>query len=368
MKKEVPNYNKGLSIDETFNNLSKVNQKLIIDFLKYCQISSVHDKTQDKIKRKIVCFADVVQEDLNRFNLDKLRELIPIINKSDKSKDYKDDLLKQIKRFLKWKFEDWSVRFKEFSDFKYMEKGEKKKTLKYSDLFTPDEINLILKGINDVQLQTIIVLLHTTATRPEEILNLTFRDVDYKNKILHVYSHKTKQGRDIPLSEEALSYLRRYEKEFSIDTNPKSLIFTYNNKPLKSSTLTTKFARVQKKLKLNKQFFPYILRHSTLQNWRLTLDPETYQKVSGHSIETALNFYGHLDSKQIKKQFNEKIFKAEELPESKREELENRIEEQQKLIEELISQEKERGQKLLFLANQINDIQNKTLNKNYKRG
>lgn len=326
MKAVIPNYREGSSIDETFNKLSKVNQKLINDFLKYCQISSVHDKTQDKIKRKIVCFADVVEEDLSKFNLDKLRELIPIINKSDKSKDYKDDLLKQIKRFLKWKFEDWSIRFKEFSDFKYMEKGEKKKTLKYSDLFTPEEINQILKSINDPQLQTIIVLLHTTASRPEEILNLTFRDIDYKNKILHVYSKKTKQGRDIPLSEEALSYLRRYEKEFCPDTNPKSFIFTSNDKPLGSSTLTTKFSRLQKKLKLKKQFFPYILRHSTLQHWRLTLDPETYQKVSGHSIETALNFYGHLDSKQIKKQFNEKIFKAEELPESKREELEKEIE------------------------------------------
>jgi len=59
----------------------------------------------------------------------------------------------------------------------------------------------------------LLVLLHETAARPQEVRELRWRDINWDEKEVHLYSRKTKEDRDLPLNE-SMKHLQRWKAEW----------------------------------------------------------------------------------------------------------------------------------------------------------
>ena len=134
-----------------------------------------------------------------------------MLNKSERSTETKNDIKKAVKRFLKWKYKDWSERFFELRDIKTSD-GTNHQKLNSSTILTADELQMIVNSIESLKYKALILLMFESAGRPEEILKLRWSDINLGRGDVTLYSSKTKKTRVNPISE-SLNHLRRYREE-----------------------------------------------------------------------------------------------------------------------------------------------------------
>jgi len=321
MKKEIPIYKNKISLSSVYNHLSEQNKKIIQDFLNYCSITA-SQTTLNKIKNKIIIIADVIKKDLNKLTLKDLRDFLAVLNKSSLAISTQNDIKKVLKRFIKWKYKDWSLKFNQLKDAKA--NGNDKRKLSKSDLLTPDEMKIIIKTIESLKYKTIFLVLQETAGRPEEILKLKWRDINLDKKEIKLDSAKTGKTRFIPINKSA-SHLERYKLE-CFYTTPKADDYVFPNphnpkKHLTNQALHDFLRKLERRLKFEKHLYPYIWRHSILSKMIKTLSPKVYELYAGHSLETGMRVYAHLDTEDLKQELYDKIYKIEKLTTEEKAEL-----------------------------------------------
>ena len=92
-------------------------------------------------------------------------------------------------------------------------------------------------------------------------------------------------------------------------------------------------------LEFQKHLYPYLWRHSVLTNMIKKLSPKVYEQFAGHSLETGMQIYAHLDTDDLKEELYSKIYQIKELTprdNKKMLELENRIRELETTINAII--------------------------------
>jgi len=77
---------------------------------------------------------------------------------------------------------------------------------------TKDEINKILNNTNDIKFKSFILFLLLTGCRRNEALNLSWRDIDFKNRTITINKSKTHRMRTIPISDEVYELLTNLKK------------------------------------------------------------------------------------------------------------------------------------------------------------
>ena len=83
-----------------------------------------------------------------------------------------------------------------------------KQQLKDSEYaLTPRQLKKLIRAAPNLRDRTLIKLLAVTGMRRFEVRNLDLRDVDFKNRILHIVGKGDKE-RDIPCPEEVLTDIR----------------------------------------------------------------------------------------------------------------------------------------------------------------
>ncbi|VDN49270.1 protein of unknown function [Petrocella atlantisensis] len=89
-------------------------------------------------------------------------------------------------------------------------------------IFTHDEINDIFCAADNIKphasrthifYPTILRIQYSCGLRISETLGLRMKDVDFKNKILHVKNAKNNKDRDVPFSESVAEYMHWYNKK-----------------------------------------------------------------------------------------------------------------------------------------------------------
>ena len=116
--------------------------------------------------------------------------------------------------------------------------------------------------------------------------------------------------------------MQRYKQEYPFENvTEKDFIFpsSKREKPINYEVVSSYIKKLGKQI--NKRVFPYLFRHTRLQEIRGKMSVEAYEKIAGHSIETALEHYGHLDNGDAKEEMLSKVYNIKELTPQEKDEI-----------------------------------------------
>ena len=167
--------------------------------------------------------------------------------------------------------------------------------------------------------RTIYTLLLTTGLRRGECFGLQWKDIDFKNHLLHVERNvtytsksgvcvglpKTETGiRTVPLTNEMVNLLEEYKKESGIAVKGSMFLFHSAKsyyQPQEPTHLTKHLKRFMKRINLP-DMSPHDLRHTCASLLiQGGVDVRSVQDVLGHAdASTTLNFYVKSDIEKIK--------------------------------------------------------------------
>lgn len=333
MKRTYPDYSKLRLREDIYEKLPESNKKILDNFLIHCE-GSAGPSSVRKIFHKVVQIADIFEKDLNKIDIKDIDVFLSILNKSNRGTDTKNDTKKILKRFLKWKYKNWSSKFNglDFQGIKQKRKPKSERLAK-NDLLTKEDIEKLLRASKETRYKALIILMYETASRPEELYKLRWKDVDFANNEIHFSSSKTGDVRTLPIAE-SVNRLNLYKDEYPYENlRAEDFVFPGVSRDIQITTQKVHhyLQRLGRKI-LDKRVFPYVFRHSRLQYLRKKLSPDSYQMFAGHSMEVALEHYSHMDSDDLRKEMNERIFNIEEVTKKENE----RIAKLEKEMKELL--------------------------------
>ncbi len=320
MKRNYPNYK--LTGTAFIKSSLKLNEKKILkDFLTYCSITAGKKKVI-LIETKMLQIRDVMEKQYNSITLKDLRGFLSVLNNSDKSPGTQNDCKKVLKRFLKWKYKDWNIRFEELRDVKLKDDVNHER-LNSDTMLKLEQVQALIDGAEIPRYKALIMLTYEVGARPEELLKLKWKDLDLENKKVKLHSAKTGKVRTNRF-DKAKSYLERYKQEYPYGI-AKTDDFVFVSPQDRDRGLgVVAWDMFFKKLSmrsLGRFTTPYILRHTRLSPLIQTLSPRAYETFAGHSLAVGMKYYGHLPSKKIEKEIDDKLYALEELSKEEKNEI-----------------------------------------------
>lgn len=324
MLKSYPTFKKGQA-NNVYKRLAPKEKEAINKYVDFCSATLTNKEKIGDVKRIIIQFRYVIQEDFNKFNLQKLRDFLTLLNKSERSIYNKNDIKVWIKKFLKWKFKDWSKRFQNLEDIKTQKPSNEKK-INSKTILHKEEVEKIMKAESRLFWKTFFITLYESGLRPIEIRNLKWSDikfnVDGDVSEINLFATKTRRARSV-FVEQATYYLKKLQEE-----TESRFVFPSKSdaeKPIIKTTISMWFRSIGKKA-LGREIFPYLLRHSRATELykNAGIPDKIAQKFMGHSKNMA-DVYTHLDSDDVKNAMSKTIYHLEELPPEKKQEFEKEI-------------------------------------------
>lgn len=204
-------------------------------------------------------------------------------------------------------------------DFIYPKITQKEKIYTLSKRSQESLTNYILEN-QSIKTLGILLTLYS-GIRIGELCALQWKDIDFKNNILHINKtlqrvyindreiHSSKivitepkthnAERDIPISKEFANELKKYK------TEPEHYLLSCSNKWIEPRTYRRFFERISKKANIERINF-HGLRHTFATNCiKLGIDYKTVSELLGHAtVNITLNLYVHPQMSQKKKCIN----------------------------------------------------------------
>jgi len=167
-----------------------------------------------------------------------------------------------------------------------------------------DEIFYLLDNVKDKDLptkrpvrdKTIFELLYATGIRCSELINITFKDIDFTNKTIRILG-KGKKERIVLFGNKAKKRLFSYlEDERPAQKNMNEKIFlNYRNGPLTSRSVQRIFEMFRKCLNVERQITPHKIRHSFATHLlNQGVDLRVVQELLGHKTLASTEKYTHV--------------------------------------------------------------------------
>lgn len=151
-----------------------------------------------------------------------------------------------------------------------------------------------LVKIENLKHKTILSLAYSIGLRVSEIINLKIEDIDSKRMLIHIKNAKGRKDRIVPLSENILTLLKDYFKEY----RPVEYLFNGQNSPKYS---TGSCNAIVKKY-LGEKYHIHQLRHSCFTNLLENgTDLRIIQKIAGHSNVKTTEIYTHVSNQLLNK-------------------------------------------------------------------
>lgn len=354
-----PTFKRGESLI-LFDSLSKIEQNLINDFIKYVSITSKSSKRLENNKRSLLTFRQVIKKPIFKTNLEDLRSFLALLNNSKRTQSSRNELKHTIKRFLKWKFKDWSERFYNLSDIKLIIKINEEK-INANTLLKKEDVEAIVKAESNLIWKTFFITLYESALRPIELRTLLWDKIKFdieKEGLseINIFATKTLKARSVYVKESTfyLKKLKEQSKSPLVFPSPKD-----NTKPMSKELPAMWLKRISKKV-LGRQVYPYILRHSraTELYTNVGIPDKTAQKFLGHS-KSMSDIYTHLSNKDVKEAVAKTIYKTEDIPPEKKHKLEQQIKKQQQQIQDLINDKNKSTAQIVEVMNEFRDLKSK---------
>ena len=192
-----------------------------------------------------------------------------------------------------------------------------KKAIRYPKVLTYEEVVKLLDanaGRSDplkVRDQAILELLYASGMRASELCALTFRQIDYRSRMIRVFG-KGKKERLVPFGQKAQAAMEDYFKNqrdalLAHRKHPLPVdAFFVSNKGRKLSVRSLEFilADVQKKTGIYYGLHPHMLRHSFATDLlEGGADLRLIQELLGHASLNTTQIYTHVSQKAMKEQY-----------------------------------------------------------------
>lgn len=175
-----------------------------------------------------------------------------------------------------------------------------KKLQQLPKLFAKEDIENIIKAIDNLKHRTAILLCYSSGLRVSEVVALKISDIDSKRMVINILQAKGKKDRIVPLSKTTLQYLRQYYAQYK----PENYLFEGQSasKIYSARTVQKILDTAKNKAGINKPGSVHALRHSYATHLLDKGVDITYIKeLLGHNdLKTTLR-YLHVTTRNLSK-------------------------------------------------------------------
>ncbi|TWU21421.1 tyrosine-type recombinase/integrase [Bythopirellula polymerisocia] len=329
MKREYPRYN--ATTEDLTQVLTSRDRAILHDFLQFCRMTASEDRVTSKYQRFLLHFRDVVEKPFDSVTKQDAIAFWGLVKNAPYSEHTIIAIRKVVRRFLKWHFHDPEMIEPLKIPGNYL---VNKNRVNKAALLSQQELQQMVHRAEKIRDKCLLILLYETAARPQEIRDLKWGDVNFELQEVHLYSRKTKEDRDLPISE-ALKHLQRWKAEWVFpDPDHKDFIFpstigsrSNRRKPISVAYINLIIKRLARKVGIQRDVYPYLLRHTRLTEIRRRgVQGIEFNKFAGHAPGSKHeNVYVHLDNEDMRKTILEKVYKVQELSAPERDKYEQRI-------------------------------------------
>lgn len=258
-------------------------------------------------------------------------------------------------------------------------------------LINRNDLAKLLNLCKNIRERTLLMLMFESAARRDEIVNIKWEDIEIKDEYIKLYLGESKTTkRNISLVE-TLPFMQEYLQTCEVKLKPKSRLFGYTSND-SIYKFIERLEKRAKKIKFEKHIYPHLFRHSRLTELARNrkLNEPQLRRFAGWSKNSDMPArYFHIDDSDLrdvlleeqgiktKNQKEEKLkFKAIRCPQctninnrfnqfcwkcgailensmEQDEDLQNQLQELQKLVFELIEDKERRTQKLKELEKEL---------------
>ncbi len=337
MLKQVPVFASGDS-EKVKAKLSQKNKKILNDFVKECAMN-VKDGTKIRnIERHTLKFYMILGKDFDKWKPEDIVSIGIILKNYDKSIHTGKEMIIYFKKFVKQLYKRNIDILEVLEKIKACHKRVDDTKINENNLITPEELERMLRQAESFRQKALLLLLWESGARPQEILELKWKDIVFDGEFANIslYSRKTKRNRSFPVNETTI-HLKRWKQEFCFP-NLKLNDFVFPNKNNRDKPITSaglnKFLRViSGKAGIKRKIWAYLFRHSRANALYEELPTPTVEKLMGH--QNMYKVYSHISSKKAREEMIKKVYHVEELSPEKKAELEKKMEAMEKRMAEL---------------------------------
>ena len=193
------------------------------------------------------------------------------------------------------------------------------KTTQEKETLTATECQVLWNKVKNTRARTFLLIGLHTGMRRGEFLGLQWKDIDFKEKVIHVLHNavvsenetmvseklKTKAAkRNLPPSEELEAWLTERKKT----SHSQYVIAMENHKPLTKSSYRSMWRLIERELP-DTHITAHILRHTYITRlFEAGLDVKEIQYLAGHStMDMTLKVYTHYDRRSREAKTAEKV-------------------------------------------------------------
>jgi len=334
MRKTFPSFRRGQSFEE-FDKLPKKDKEDIQNYLKYVSITSSSATRLENNKRTLINLRYTIEKSFDKITLEDLREYLSMLNSSKNTNSSQNEYKATTKRFLKWKFKDWSERFQDLSDIKlHMKINEEK--INAGTLLKAEDIKKIMNTEKQLFWKSFFISLYESGLRPIELRQLLWKDVRLEIEgdltEIHIFATKTSKARSVYVKE-ATFYLKKLK-----ESSDCPLVFPSvkdHTKPLDKGVVANWLKRLSLKA-LDRPVTPYLLRHTraTELYTNANIPDKIVQKFLGHS-KSMSDVYTHMSNEDVKESMGNSVYNIDDMPREKKHELELKVERMEKQLFEI---------------------------------
>lgn len=167
---------------------------------------------------------------------------------------------------------------------------------------TQNELTQVLSNLNSDMLKDIYQVLFYTGMRANELLSLTWSNIDLKQKIIHIknsksFSTKTGKERSIPMTQQVYNIIYKQPSRFKGE-----LLFLKNGVKLNVEYVSKQFKKALRQTELDKDIHLHSLRHSFASNLiKEGANIYLVSKLLGHSKVSTTEIYSHVRTEDLRK-------------------------------------------------------------------
>lgn len=315
--------------------MDSIKKNILKDYIKYKKLSVKSDKIKD-MEFYMKKFLESSSKDIRDFTEKELLNFLEKENSNYKTSSF-NNIKAYCKNFIKWHFEDWSLRFRNLDRLCRSQKPPR--TYTPEQMIKEDKFEKLIKAEESFFWKAYFLTLFYGGCRPIEVCNLKWEDVEFEESgaYITIYSNKNKTKFVKFLPEKPSWYLKQLKAN-----NSKWVFFNKTTKkPISRKGAYWKVRQLSRKV-FGKEIDLLTLRHSiaTILYNKDNLKDDNIAKQMGHQ-KSMKGVYVENDLDKIKEIARGIYFEPENLAPERKHKLELEMEEQKKKIDVLLKDREE---------------------------
>lgn len=168
-----------------------------------------------------------------------------------------------------------------------------------------DDVRKLINEISCYSIKVIVEFIFYTGLRISECINLRIKDVDLKNKIVHVISGKGGKNRDVPISNKLMSTLITYIDNLGTTKESEYFFATTRTGRVSRQYINRQINEACKRLGWSEHISAHVIRHSFASCLvKRNVDLVRVQKLLGHADLRTTSIYTHTSKDELRNAVN----------------------------------------------------------------